>query len=274
MNFKPLSKKYQFDDTLAMDFPVFLHQPLAKWLYSLLTDKRRVVGPDGLYIHDAYLTDNFREALHINFRESFPSDWNEAINFILADMDRTTMMLQWCLNNYANGDFADRLEWILGTAGSGYAVLKTDVSASEYAEGVYDLVERVPTSIKQMAEAALNSNDGLLNAWRACYGRSPNYNEAVQICQNVLEQLLRDTYLPKDAKAQLGKLITDVRAGKTMSFKGSNTLKDPNSTLNLIENVPQYRGMHKAGTGKDADKQIAEYVLLTTIYLYGLHDSR
>ena len=271
MKFKPLSKKYQFDDTLVMDFPGFLHQPIANWLSDLLIDKNRVIKPDGLYVHEPYITDNFREILHVNFREVFPQDWNKALNFILTDTDRTTMMLQWCLNHYANEKIALNLEWMLSGGGSGYAVLKTDKSASEYDDGAYDLVERVPEATKQLAQPALNSNAELLKGWRACYGRSPNYNEAVQACQNVLEQLLRDAYLPKDVKAQLGKLIADIRAGKTLSFKGSNVLDEPNVLLDLIDKVPMYRGMHKAGTGKDAQKAEAEYILLSTIYIWSLH---
>jgi len=273
MKFKPLSKKYQFDDTLVMGFPGFLHQPIANWLYNLLLDKSKVVKPDGIYVHEPYLTNGFREALHVNFREAFPSEWNSAIRFILDDTDRTAMILQWCLNYYASEKAAKDLEWMLSGGGSGYAVLKTNKTASEYAEGVYDLVERVPAATKQLAEQTLNSNDELLKAWRACYGRNPSYNEAVQACQNVLEQLLRDTYLPKDTKAQLGKLITDIRAGKTLNFKGSGVVNQPNILLDLVDNVPMYRGMHKAGTGKDAKKAEAEYILLSTIYIWSLHQS-
>lgn len=269
MKFKPLSKKYQFDDTLVMDFPRYFLQPIANWCSDLLY-RNQQIEKDSLY-NVVYLADNFREELQIHLHEVYPQEWDDAIKHILSDTDRTTVILQWCLNFYANQQDANSLEWILANGGSGYAVLKTDKAASEYKEGVYDLVERVPQATKQLAERALNLNDELLKAWRTCYGRKPNYNEAVQACQNVLEQLLRDTYLPKDAKAQLGKLITDIRAGKTLNFKGSHVVDQPNILLDLIDKAPMYRGMHKAGTGKDAQKAEAEYILLSTIYVWSLH---
>lgn len=271
MKFKPLSKKYQFDETLVMNFPGYLHQPIANWLYDILLSNKKIVKSDGLYVYDPYLTEAFREVLHVNFREVFPQDWSKALNFIISDTDRITMILQWCLNYYANERSAHNLEWTLSNGGSGYAVFKTDVTASEYENGVYDLVERVPSAAKKFAEQALSSNDELLKAWLACYGRKPNYNETVQACQNVLEQFIRDTYLPKDTKAQLGKLITDMRAGKILSFKGSSVVSQPNILLDLIDNVPMYRGIHKAGTGRDAQKAEAEYILLSTIYIWSLH---
>ena len=272
MKFKPLSKKYQFDDTLVMDFPRYFLQPIANWCSDLLY-RNQQIEKDSLY-NIEYLADDFRETLQVNLHEVYPQEWDDAIKYILADTDRTTVILQWCLNFYATQQDAANLEWILANGGSGYAVLKTNQQASEYTKGAYDLVERVPGATKQLAQQALNANEELLKAWRACYGRKPNYNEAVQACQNVLEQLLRDAYLPKDTKAQLGKLITDIRAGKTLAYKGSSIIGQPNLLLDLVDKVPMYRGMHKAGTGKDAKKSDAEYILLSTVYIWSLHQGK
>jgi len=274
MKFKPLSKKYQFDDTLRMDIPDYLHQPIANWLYSVLERKDAVVRSDGIYRKGAYLSKTFHEILNVNMREAYPQDWNQTINFILSDDDRTLTMLQWCLNYYARRNEAWDLEYSLSNGGVGYAVQATKTNASEYDDGVYDLIERVPEVVRNAAEDSLNSNDELLKAWRSCYGRSPNYNEVVQVCQNVLEGLLRDAYLPKDTKAQLGKLIADIRSGKTLLYKGSNVPSSPNDLLNIIQNVPQYRGMHKAGTGKDASKEEAEFVLHATIFIWNMHQQK
>lgn len=269
MKFKPLSKKYQFDDTLVMDFPDYLHQPIANWCYDILHINNKLQN-DSLY-HVSSLTMTFLEELQVNLHEVYPLDWDNAIEYILSDKDRTAVILQWCLNYYSNQREANNLERALTNGGSGYAVLKVNQEATEYDRGVYDLVVRVSSPIKQLAEQALNSDEEILKAWRACYGRSPNYNESVQACQNVLEQLLRDIYLPKDTKAQLGKLIADIRAGKTLAFKGSSVVSQQNTLLELIENIPMYRGLHKAGSGKDAKKADAEYILLSTIYIWSLH---
>lgn len=272
MKFKPLSKKYQFNDTLTLDFPDFMHQPVANWIYELLRSRRLLVEPDGFYRQEPYLTNDFRERLHVNFREVFPTKWNRAISFILSDTDRTTMMLQWCLSHYADQKRAKNLEWILSNGGSGYEVTKTDVEAAEYAEGVYDLTERVSGATKEAAKLAFNSNSELLDAWRDCYGREPNYNSTTQRCQNVLEGLFRDKYLPKDTKAQLGKLIKDIQAkGITLGYKGSSVPNTPNVFIEMICNIPQYRGLHKAGTGKDSSKKEAEYILQATILIWNMH---
>lgn len=272
MKFKPLSKKYRFeDDVLVMDFPGFLHQPIANWIWEVLKRKNLLIEADGLYRHKSYIKEGLKETLHVNLREIFPQEWNEFINFILSDTDRTLTIIQWCLNSYANARDADNLEWALRNGGSGYEVEKTDKDASEYADGVYDLIERVPLATKLAAANSLDQNAQLQAAWRACYGRKPNYKDVVQQSQNVLEEMLRNRYLPQDKKAQLGKLITDIRAGKTLSFKGSNVLNTPNTLLDLIDQVPKYRGIHTAGSGKDPSKEQAEYVLHTTIYLWNLH---
>lgn len=271
MKFKPLSKKYQFDDTLITSFPGFMHQPIVNWLEDILKRKNLLVAPDIMYPGKRYITNAFREMLHVNLRETYPQAWGDFVNFILADTDRTLTILQWCLNYHANARDANNLEWLLSNSGSGYEVEKTSKDASEYTEGVYDLIERVSGATKQAAKDALTQNDQLLNAWRACYGRNPNYKEVVQQSQNVLEELLRDKYLPKDKKAQLGKLITDIKAGKTLSYKGSDVPSSSNTLLNLIDNVAIYRGVHTAGSGKNPSKQQAEYILHTTIYVWNLH---
>lgn len=276
MTFTPLSKRYVFDDTLSMDIEDHLKEPIANWIQAVLKDMRIYVeqsawGPSS---SPAHITAAFKEILQVQLREVFPQKWGNFIEFVMNDKDRMLTIIQWCLVNCAKQATAEQLEWILSGGGSGYAVKKVKLNASEYDRGAYDLVERVPEVVKTASKQALIANDELMKAWFACYGVKPNYNEAVGACQNVLETMLRDKYLPKDAKAQLGKLIGDIKAGKQLSFVGSEILPEPNIMLELINTVPAYRGLHKAGTGQDATKSVAEYVLHTTIYLWNLHEDR
>lgn len=271
MKFKPLGSRYQFDETLTMTIPSYLQQPLVNWLGTILKTNDLLIRPDGMYRNSPYITSEFKETLHVHLREVYPQDWQEFVEFVVKDLERTLTILQWCLNYYANKREANDLEWVLSNGGSGYKVEQTGINASDYTKGAYDLIERVPSAVRRMAEKAITTNDQLLAAWRACYGKTPNYNEAVQQSQNVLEHLLRDKYLPKDMKAQLGKLITDISAGKILSYKGSDIASQPNILLNLIINIPKYRGVHTAGSGQSASKGQAEYIVNTTIYIWNLH---
>lgn len=269
MSFKPLSKKYIFDDTLSMDIPAHLKGPIANWLESIF-QRKNLIARSHVIGAGYYISRDFKDFLQVQLREVFPQQWGEFLEYVMNDTDRCLTLLQLCLNKFANNDEANRLETYLSWAGSGYEVEK-DKEASQYAEGVYDLVERVPTATKEATKKAISENDQLLEAWRSCYGRKPNYKEVVQQSQNVLESLFRDSYLPNDKKAQLGKLIADIKAGKELAYKGSDVPKDPNVLLGLVDCVPEYRGVHTAGSGKVPTKQQAEYILHTTIYLWNLH---
>lgn len=271
MKSKPVIEKYRFDDTLLLTIPNYLHAPIGNWLYNVLVRKDLLIAADGIYNNRTRFSKNFHEILQIEMREVYPDEWNQAINFILGDSDRTLTILQWSLNYCANQSEALGLEYSLRTGGMGYAVQSLKKDASEYDDGVYDLVERVPDVVKKMAEKSFETNEELLRAWRSCYGLNPKYNEVVQVCQNVLESVLRDRYLPKDGKAQLGKLITDIRNGKTLKYKGSDIPGEPNDLLKIIQNVPGYRGLHKAGTGKDASREEAEFVMHASILIWNMH---
>lgn len=271
MTFKPLAQRYVFDDSLSMEIDSHVKESLANWIQSVLKDNEYFVEGHWTNNSPAHITTGFKEFLQIRLREVYPQTWGSFIEFIMNDRDRTLTLLQICLSRFARQRDADKLEWVLRNSGSGYAVTRTKKNASEYDQGGYDLVERVPAVVIKISDAALSSNDELMKAWVACYGVKPNYNESIGACQNVLEEMLRDNYLPNDIKVQLGKLIKDIRAGKKLDFTGSGILKDSNIMLDLIESIPAYRGLHKAGTGKDATKDIAEYALHTTIYLWNLH---
>lgn len=274
MKFTPLSKKYEFDNSvLSMDFPDYLRKPLSNWVFNLLKRSQKIEGDFISYTHSEwFLKTSFYEHLSIELRETYPNKYSDFIHFVFAEDERLMTILQWCLNYYAILKDADSLEWILYNGGSGYAVIKTKKDAGVYNTGVYDLVERVPQLVKQWSKIALSYEEELNEAWVACYGRNPDYSKTVQKSQNVLEKILRDTYLPDDKKAQFGKLIIDIKNGKKLKFVGSKILDDSNVMLSLIKHVPEYREMHTAGNGKKPDKEVATFVLHTTIYFWNLHN--
>ncbi len=274
MKFKPFSKKYNFiQDVLIKDFPQYLHDPVDDWLWRVL-NSANVVGVDDSYLTRSkrYIKTAFLNRLQIYFREVFPQYWDQFITFIFSDSDRTSNFLAFCLQNFADQDDALQLEYILSQGGSGYEVTKTQKDANEYEEGVYDLTERVPDLVKNQSMQAIDENDLLMEAWIHCYARNPDYEKVVIKCQNFLEHFLRDTYEPENTKPQLGKIIGNLKSSsQKLKYKGESVLPDKKIILSLIDNIPQFRGMHTAGTGKSPSKEDAEFVLHTTIYVWNLH---
>jgi len=274
MKFKPFGNKYNFkQDVLLKTFPNYLFQPLNDWLFNLL-DSVDLIGNGSNYLSGgrSYLKTNFLNRLQLFFHEVFPQYWKEAIEYIFYDQNRTANFLAFCLQNFARSDEANVLEYILSQGGSGYAVIKTQQDASDYDKGVYDLIERVDEIIIDESAKALEKNDSLKNAWINCYSRNPDYEKVVISCQNFLEQFLRDKYEPENKKPQLGKLIGNLKnAIQKLKFKGEDVLSDKKIILFLIDNIPQFRGIHTAGTGKIPSKEVAEFVLHTTIYIWNLH---
>ena len=274
--FKPLYKKYQFDNTLILSIPDYLEQPLVNWLFGVLSRKNliyvRVYKIKGLRDYkNSFIDGELRYNLQIELREVYPQRWGDFVNYVFGDRDRAVTILQWFLNYYASEQEAIALESILKRGGSGYKVIKT-VNNSQTSQDSYDLIKRVPEVVDKISQPALKQDTQLMQAWHSCYGLKSNYNDTVIKCQNVLEKLLKNKYLPKDPKPQLGKLIADILAGsKTLAIKGSDIIDNPNILLNLVENIPKYRGVHKAGTGLDASPDQAEYILHTTIYIWNLH---
>jgi hypothetical protein len=274
MRFKPLSKKYKFDEkVLALDFPPYMQQPIANWLTTILEDRERLAMPDGLYYTgNPYLKDAFRDAIQTAFREQFPQDWNKCLGFIFNDTDRTVSFLQLCLQNYAKGNEAAQLENILSVGGSGYEVVKTNKAASEYDQGVYDLNERVPTTVKEQAAKALGANDLLHEAWQACYEPKPNYEKTVSESCDFLENYLGKIYFPNDPKPQLKKFVHAFESDPSkLSYKG-DTIVQPKSLLtSLLKEASNIRGQHKAGNGRKPTRQEAELVLHVTILIWNMH---
>ncbi|MBU1129790.1 hypothetical protein KKE45_00520 [Patescibacteria group bacterium] len=274
MTFKPFGKKYDFREiALISNFPSYLHDPIENWLWTVLSRANVVVESDIWNANGKkYVGQRFINNLQIDFREKFPQYWSQFIPYIFSDTDRTCNILAFCLQHFSNQENANELEYILSQGGSGYGIIKTNKKASEYDKGVYDLVDRVASSIVKQSKQALDNNGLLLNAWIKCYGRNPDYGKVVSECQDFLEGFLRDKYFPANKTPQLGKIINDLKnSSSKLTFKGESVLKRKIDILNLIDNVQNFRGMHKAGTGKSPSKKEAEYVLHTTIYIWNLH---
>jgi hypothetical protein len=274
MTFKPFGKKYDFaKSALIRDFPDYFRDPIENWLWKLLNNAN-VVDTSDYYLSNGrrFVKSQFINYLQIDFREEFPQYWADFFNFIYSDTERLCNFLAYCLQKYADQDNAINFEYILQQGGSGYSVLKTDEDASEYTEGVYDLVDRVPPVVIKQSHEAISQNDMLMEAWLNCYSQKPDYDKVVVVCQNFLEFFLRDVYEPGNSKPQLGKLIGNLRASSNkLQFKGDSVIVNKTDLLNLIDKVAQFRGMHTAGSGKEPTKNDSEYILHTTIYIWNLH---
>lgn len=228
MKFKSFSKKYEFKKTaLIRNFPSYLYNPISNWLWNILRSARLVDTTTNRIPRRRYLVQTFLDDLQITFREVFPQYWEETINFILSDPNRTADFIALCLQNYADSHSAGELEKILAEGGSAYEVTPTKKDATEYEEGVYDLSERVSVIVKTQSENALEANTLLQEAWQLCYSRNPDYEKSVIKCQNFLEHFLRDKYETENSKPQIGKLIGNLKSSpQKLKFKGETVLKN------------------------------------------------
>lgn len=270
--FIPFGEKYKFNDgVLIKTFPEYFSESIERWLWDvLLRESILYVGSDMDGIPPC-IVDSFKNKLQISFREIFPSEWRDFYAVVYGDTDRLTNFLAYCLQSFAYGPDADRLDLILSAGGSAYSTYKVDKKAGDFLKGNYNLTYRVPAMIQTIADKALKQNELLNNAWMHCYSRNPDYEKVVKSCQNFLEGFLRDLYEPKNTRPQLGKLIGNLKASKKLNYKGSAVLCDKNVILLLIDNMAQYRGMHTAGTGKNPGREEGEFFLHATIFIWNLH---
>lgn len=219
------------------------------------------------------LKKGFRHLLNLTFREDFPDTFSELLAFLFEDQDRITNFLSFCLQKYSNGENSDLLDRILTLGGSAYSVHKINSNASEYVEGGYELVQRVPEPIKEISERAITSNDLLQEAWVSCYSPKPNYEKVVSSCCDALEGIFKDNYYPNDGKPNLGKLINNLKDNpENLEYKGSNLVNPKEIVVELVRELPTVRGQHTNGTGKKPTKEEAEYALATAIYIWNLHN--
>lgn len=273
MRFKPFGSKYSFaKDVLVRDFSGFMHQPIANWLWKVLETSDIAKSGIGYGGRGPYIESGFHNQLQIEFREVFPDSWKELLIFILSDTNRTANFLALCLQNFAYGENAVELEYILSQGGSAYEVIRTDKNTSEYVRGGYDLAERVSSVVKSQSEIALNNNELLSEAWNFCYSRNPDYEKVVSRCCDFLEKYLRDIYFPNDPKPQLKKFVHAFEEKPdVLSYKGDDIVEPKSILTSLLKKASDIRGQHTGGQGLKPEKQEAEFVLHTTIYIWNLH---
>ncbi len=271
MAFKRVGQKYKFDDQqLFKDFPDYMHRPIADWLWEVLEDRAGVII---LPTYDnAQLSQEFCNVLQIEFREVFPAEWDDFIEFVLGDADRTANLIALCLQKFAIEENEAKLEYILAQGGSGYEVVKTNSEASAYEKGAYDLSDRVSKVVKEQSDAAIESNQLLEEAWRHCFSRNPDYEKVVSRCSDFLEQYLGKKYFPKDKRPQLKKFVHAFESDpEKLSYKGDTVVSPKNNITSLLKEASNIRGQHTGGQGRKPSKHEAEFVLHTTIYVWNLH---
>lgn len=192
--------------------------------------------------------------------------------FILSDRERTTNFITLCLQNFADKDNANELEFILSQGGSAYEVIKKDKFASEYAKGGYELAERVSEVVKKQSEQALEGSELLNEAWDSCFSRSPDYEKVVSRSSDFLEAFLGEIYFPTDTKPQLKKFVHAFeRNPEILDYKGDSVVDPKSNRTSLLKEASNIRGQHTAGKGRKPTKEEAEFVLHSTIYIWNLH---
>ena len=275
MKFKPFTKTFDFTgDPLNENYPEYLHEPIAQWIYRLLKDND--LGYNEYTTLNSSITQvdrAFVDRLQTLFRMRLPGKISGFTGVILSSTDLTSNFLALMLQNYAKGADAARLETILADGGLAFAVEKTNKNASEYDTSVYDLVMRVPEVVKIQSSKALNNNELLQESWSYCYARNPDYEKVVSKCCDFLEGYLGRKYFPSDPKPQLKKFIHSFQEKpSTLNYKGSSIVRPKDSITNLLELATNIRGQHTQGKGRKPTKDEAEFVLHTTIYIWNLHE--
>ena len=271
MKFKPFGKKYIFQKDVLIDiFPDYMIPSLQKWIIDVLRSVGVIEKP---VYGDAWITSEFLHKVHILFRELFPKGLNEFLQFTLDSKERTSNIIAYFLQNYVYRDEADRLEFILSQGGSAYEVTIADKNASEYSRGIYDLVVRVPSVIKELSKEALSNNEILAESWNHCYSRNPDYEKVVSRCSDFLEGLFKEKYFPKDPKPQLKKFVHSLEADPSkLRFKGDSIVNPKSLLTSLLKEVSDIRGQHTQGKGRVPTKEESEFVLHTTILIWNLHN--
>ncbi len=271
MKFKPVTKKYVFDENvLTKSYPDYLKRPLIQWVGDVLREAQ-IWNKIGIY-GGTEIDNDFLNNLNIHFRENFPKEFGKFLNFIFEDDDRVTNIIALCLQNYARRISASKLERILAIGGSGYSVIFIVDNPQEYQKGVADLTDRVSEVVQQSADEIMKIQPLIKRAWISCYSRNPDYAKTVDKCVDALEGLFKDNYFPDDGKPSLGKFVKSLRETPALlNFKGDNLLEQKNQITDLASKFLPIRGHHTSGTGREPTKEEAEFVLHYTIFVFSIH---
>lgn len=270
MKFKPATSKYIFSSNeLTREFPPHLQTPITTWI-------KDVMESASIWSRASFraIDEEFLNSLDLLLREPvpFPRDHKDFLGFVLRDPDRTINIIALCLQNYANPFQASKMENILATGGSAYAVMFVVDKPNSYDHGISDIVDRVPEIVVESSEKILSSNDLIKEAWHSCYSRNPDYEKTVGKCVDALEGLFKAHYFPADTKPSLGRFLKDFTANPLkLTFQGE-TLVNPKSILtNLATEFIPVRGHHTSGTGRAPTKEEAVFVLHYTIFVLQIH---
>lgn len=270
MIFKPVTETYKFnDDELISIYPEYIRRPLATWIKFLLWRLNFV--SNGSHHHGGNIDIDFINKLNLHLRAVFPLTFNNFLEFIFEDNDRTTNFLGICLQNYATKKSADSLEDILSTSGSAYSVMITKEAPSASDIGVADLTNRVSSLVVQSSEEALSDETLIRAAWHACYSRNPDYEKTVSKCCDVIEKNWGKKYFSNDPKPQIKKFVHGFVADPSkLIYKGSSIVDPKNLITSIAEKFSDIRGQHTAGKGRVPSKEEAEMVLHYTIFIWNI----
>ena len=275
---KVKTSKYNFKDaTLVKDFPDYLLGSLQDWFEVMVFDNELY---DIRFDMD-YLNSEFTSLIELSIRETINRNVDGFFAQFSKDTEKMLKVLDVLLEKYGNitirndsdrkrcgKSFGQVLEDILKPGSLAYTAVRVG--------GKWGLYYRVSDFALKNAKEARAKDSSLEEAWKACYGVSPNYNKVVTESINCIENVLKTNYFPKDNKPQIGKFITQLKNNATdLTFLGADTLgQHGREALELIKNLSKYRGMHKSGTGQDATREIAIYALNTAIWFWNLHNQK
>ena len=270
MKFKPVTKKYDYSsETLSEQIPPYIQTSISDWIFDILRRESFYIPAD--YSGPAYIDSVFINRINVLFREIFPREWSNFIDFLFEDNDRSINFLAFCLQNIVYPENANRLEKILSDSGSAWAVLSTIAEAQSYQKGVFDIVRRVPDITKEVSQIALDNEILFRDAWIACYSRNPDYEKTVTKSVDVLEGMFRDKYFPKDSKPVLTKFIKSIQeSAELISYKGDTLINPKSLPVSMLEKFITVRGQHTKGTGRLPTKEEAEFVLHYSIFLWNI----
>jgi len=271
MKFKPLTQKYKHSSELLVEYiPNYMVRPVSAWILNILHESSLFHSAD--FGSSASVDTSLTNRLNVLFREHFPNEWKDFINFVFADNDRAVNFISFCLQNFAFQDRAQELEQILADGGSAWAVMSTDPNGESYQRGTYELVSRVPSVVQAASESAIQEEVLLRDAWIACYSRSPDYEKTVSKCVDALEGLFRDRYFPKDLRPAITRFIKDFETSPAkLVYKGNNLVNPKNLLTNIAKDFSSIRGQHTKGTGRIPTKDEAEFVLHYSIFVWNAH---
>jgi hypothetical protein len=262
----------QSSKILTKDFPEYLFGQLERLFTQALRQEGYLVyKQDEYYNYVLRLNDDFHNALCTIFKESCPEDWDNFIDFIKQDTEKTKHFIIFVISiiSYQKNDTINKLENILRRNDSAYKV------AYNTKQQDFKLEDRVPSIVEKQSKKALSDNDLLNQAWVKCYNsKNQNYDGVVRDCCSFLETFLGELYFPNDPKPQITKFIKDFEQNPDkLKYKGS-TIVDPKNTISsLLKNIANIRGDHTGnrGNGRYPTSEEAEFILHTTIYIWNLH---